>query len=311
MRGNKDGTSLINSIRPDENTGMSHRHRHQEDEVMKVFDAEALRQEVEARRSRSNQSTPLSAEDEDVPVQSGYSMYPPLDRTTLRGGYKLCIENAERLLTDAKALAEAGRYRSAHRILLSVLEELGTALQLYEAGRAGVQDWAAWWRGYYSQAKDLQSARLGIAKREEPDAPLSFVPTEIAHVKFDKKRGGFTAPIDDESPELVAFFEKELAYTENVLKRLPSHAFERLEYELLIEQSPKIGPLVLYACIEEVVSQEPSVSEKDLLTAIAKDLSYSRDVLAAGFEKWKEVSPRARAYVDLIRHVYDHGEPKD
>ena len=288
----------------------SHRHSHQKEDVMKVFDAETLRHEVEARRSRSNRSTDLSTEDEKVPVPGGYSTYPPLDGTALRGGYRLCIENAERLLTDAKALAEAGRYRSAHRILLLVLEELGTALQLYEAGRAGVQDWEAWWRRYHSQPKDLQSAPLGIAKREEPEAELSFVPTEIAHVKFDKKRGGFTSPIDDEDPELVAFFQKELAYAENVLKGLPSHAFERLEYEILIEQSPKLGPMVLYARIEELVSQEPTVNEKDLLRAIAKDLSFSKDVFAAGFEKWKEVSPKARAYVDLILHLHDRGELK-
>ena len=140
---------------------------------------------------------------------------------------------------------------------------------------------------------------------------MSFVPAEMAHVKFDKKQGRFTAPIDDEDPALVAFFENEAAYAETVLKALPSHAFERSEYELMIQQSPKLAPVVLYASIEELVSQEPMVSQKNLLTAVARDLSISKDVFAAGFERWKEVFPKARAYVDLVRRLLDPGEPRE
>ena len=139
---------------------------------------------------------------------------------------------------------------------------------------------------------------------------MGFVPAEIAHVTFDKKQRRFTAPIDDEDPALVAFFQKEAAYVETVLKALPSHAFERLEYELLIQQSPKLAPVVLYASIEELVSQEPTVNEKDLVTAIARDLSMSKDVFAAGFERWKEAFPKARAYVDLVRRLQDPGESR-
>ncbi len=276
---------------------------------MKVFDAQKLRDEVEAQRSRSNRLSEISTD-----AQNGspgeYGTYPPLDRSALRNGYKLCIENAERLLTDARALAEAGRYRSAHRILLLVVEELGTALQLYEAARSGVSDWEGWWRRFASGSKDLQSASLGIEKREEPGAP-AFVPAEMAHVNFDKKQKKFTAPIDDEDPELVGYFEKELAYTEHVLKVLPSHAFERWEYELTIQQSPEFAPLVLYARIEELVSQDPAVKEKDLLTAIARDLGRSKDVFAAGFERWKDISPKARAYVDLMRRLQQNAEARE
>ena len=80
---------------------------YEEEEVMKVFDAETLQQEVEARRSRSNQSIDLSTKSEKVPPLSDYSTYPPLDQEALRSGYTLCIENAQRLLTDAKVLARS------------------------------------------------------------------------------------------------------------------------------------------------------------------------------------------------------------
>ena len=76
----------------------------------------------------------------------------------------------------------------------------------------------------------------------------------------------------------------------------------------MVRQSPEIAPLVLYARIEELLGQEPTVSETDLLAAIARDLNRSRDVFAAGFERWKEVSPKARTYVDLLRRLQDKTE---
>ena len=264
----------------------------------KMFDTEALHREVEARRLGSARLPVTSTEKETRPIRSEYGAYPPLDKTRLRDGYKLCVENARRFITDAKALAEAGRYHSAHRILPLALEELGSALQLYEAGRSGVQDWEAWWRRYFSHPKDMESASLGIAKREEATE-------DLVHVNFDNKQEKFIAPLEDEDPGLVAFFEKEMAYAEGVLKALPPHAFERWEYEVMVRQSPEIAPLVLYARIEELLGQEPTVSEADLLAAIARDLGKSRDVFAAGFERWKEVSPKARVYVDLLRRLQD------
>lgn len=278
---------------------------------MKVFDAQTLQREVEARRSGGTPVPGTFIGNEKAPGISEYGAYPSLDRTALRNGYKLCVENAQRLLPDAKALAEAGRYRSAHRILLLALEELGSALQLYEAGRSEVQDWEAWWRRYFSHPKDLQSASLGIARREEADERFGLASEEIVHVNFDKKHGKFTSPVDDENPELVAFFEKEAAYAESVLKALPSHAFERWEYELTIRQSPEIAPLVLYARIEELLGQEPAISEGELLTAIARDLGRSKDVFTAGFERWKEISPKARAYVDLMRRLQEEAKEQN
>ncbi len=275
---------------------------------MKVFDAQTLQREVEARRSGSPRQAASGAENEKAPAADQFSAYPPLDRNALRNGYKLCVENAKRLIPDARALAEAARYRSAHRILLMVLEELGSALQLYEAARGGVQDWEEWWRRYHTHPKELQSPALGIEKREDSDERFRTAPEEIAHVAFDKKYGKFVAPVDDEDPELVAFFEKEAEYAESVLKALPSHAFERWDYELMIRQSPEIAPLVLYARIEEILVQEPSANVDDLLVAIAKDLGRSKDVFAAGFERWKEIAPKARAYIDLMRGLQEEKE---
>ena len=115
----------------------------------------------------------------------------------------------------------------------------------------------------------------------------------------------FIPPREDQDSELVKLFEREAAYAEDVLKALPPHAFERWEFEEIVQQSPEIAPSVLYARIEELVSQEPTVSERDLLTAIARDLGRSPDDFAAGFDQWKKVAPKARVYVDLLRRVQD------
>ena len=277
----------------------------------KMFVTQDLLREVTARRG----AAPLpvtSTEKETRPTTSEYSEYPPLDRPGLQDGYKLCVENARRLIADARALMGAGRHRSAHLILLLALEELGGAIQLFEAGRSGVQDWETWWHRYFSHPKDLESASLGIARREEANERLAQVSEDLVYVSFDKKHEKFIAPRGDEGRELREFLEKETAHAEGVLKALPLHAFERWEFEVMVRQSPEIAPLVLYARIEEAVNQEPAVSERDLLTAIARDLDRSPDVFAVGFERWKEVGPKARAYVELFRRAQDrtkdHGE---
>ena len=236
---------------------------------------------------------------------SEYNEYPPPDKTALRDGYKMSIGNARRLVSDARALIDAGRYRSAHFMLLLALDELGSAVQLYEAGRSGVQDWEAWWRRYFSLPKDLESASLGIARREEAKERFTLAREDLMHVNYDKKQGKFMAPPEDKESELHHLFEKEVAYAEDVLKVLPPHAFERWEFEEMVRQSPNIAPSVLYARIEELVSQDPMVGEKELLTAIARDLGRSPDEFSTGFEQWKKVAPKARVYVDLLRRVQD------
>ena len=233
------------------------------------------------------------------------SKYPPLDRTALRDGYRMCVGNVRRLISDARALRDAHRYRSAHLILLLALEELGSALQLYEAGRSGVQDWEAWWRRYVSHPKNLESTSLAIARRKRHNERLTLVGEELMFVTFDKKQGTFIAPREDTDSELLELFEKEVAHAEDVLKGLPPHAFEQWELGELMKRSPETAPSVLYARIEELASQDPTVSERDLLTAIAKDLGRAPDDFAAGFEQWRKVAPKARVYVDLLRRVQD------
>jgi hypothetical protein len=264
-----------------------------------------MQRQVEARRSGSARVPVASAEEEVAPTGSEYSEYSPLDKTGLRDGYKMSVGNARRLSSDARALMDAGRHRSAHLILLLALEELGSAVQLYEAGRSGVQDWEAWWRRYFSHPKDLESTSLGIARREKANERFVQVREDLVYVNFDKKQQKFIAPPEEEDSELLELVGKEAAYAEAVLKVLPPHAFERSEFELMVRQSPEITPAVLYACIEELVSQEPTVSERDLLTAIALDLGRSPDDFAAGFKRWKEVGPKARVYVDILRGVQD------
>ena len=247
---------------------------------------------------------PDAAKEKEIhSMDSNYSEYPRLDRTGLRDGFKMSVGNASRLISDARALTDASRYRSAHLILLLALEELGSALQLYKAGRSGVQDWEAWWRRYFSHPKELESTSLGIARREE--ANERFIREDLVYVNFDEKQKKFIAPPEDEDSELLEFVGKEAAYAEEVLKALPPHAFERWELEEMVQQSPEIVPSVLYARIEELVSQEPTVGQGDLLTTIARDLGRSPDDFAAGFERWKNVAPKARVYVDLLRRVQD------
>ena len=234
-----------------------------------------------------------------------YREYPPLDRTRLRQGYQLCLGNASALLMDATRLREAGSLRTAYLILLLAVEELRNAMQLYEAGCSEVQNWEEWWSRYFNHPKAQESASREIGGMNEADERLARGREELLYVDFDRKDEKFTPPREDQDSELLELFEKEAAYAEDILKALPLHAFERWEFEELAQQSPEIAPAVLYARIEELVSQEPTVSERDLLTAIAGDLGRSPDDFAAGFEQWKKVGPKARVYVDLLRRVQD------
>ena len=72
-------------------------------------------------------------------------------------------------------------------------------------------------------------------------------------------------------------------------------------------EAPMLETIELYAAKsgEELVSQESTVSERDLLTTVAGDLGRSPEDFAAGFKRWKEVGPKARVYVDLLRRVQD------
>lgn len=232
-----------------------------------------------------------------------YEGYPALDRTRLKDGYKMCIGNAGRLMNDASLLKEAGRFRSAYLILHLAVEELGCATQLYDAGRSGVQDWSAWWGRYlgHSKGKGASGGETAPLPDEEPERTYQ----RLMYVDFDRNDEAFLSPLIDEDSELRRLFEEKAAAAEGILKALPSYAFERLEFKEMVDQSPEMTAPILYARIEEILSGEPGIDEKDLLAAIADDMGMSPVEVAAGFEHWKRVSPKARAYLDLLQRVQD------
>ena len=278
----------------------------------KTFDAlQKLVKDMDGQRSSpggflaTKNWSDTTAEKEVRPMDSEYSEYPPLEMPGLRDGYKMCVGNASRLIDDARTLRDAGRFRTACLVLLLAIEELGSAVQLYEAGRSGVRDWGEWWSSYFNHPKVQESTSPEIPGTEEAGERFARIREELVYVDFDKNNKRFMSPREDQDGELLELFEKEAAYAESVLKALPSHAFERWEFEEMVRQSPEIAPSVLYARIEEILQQEPTVSEADLLTAIARDLSMSPDDFVAGFERWKKVAPKARAYMDLLRRVQD------
>jgi hypothetical protein len=280
------------------------------------FIQEARKKHEELRHSQSALASPVpplgtkteldtAREKEVCPMDGEYSKYPQLEMPQLRDGYKMCIGNASRLLNDAAMLKEAGRLRTACLIVFLAVEELGKAMQLYEAGRSGVRDWGEWWSRYFGHPKVQESTSPEIPGTEEAGERFARIREELVYVDFDKNNKRFVSPREDQDGELLELFEKEAADAESVLKALPSHAFERWEFEEMVRQSPEIAPSVLYARIEEILQQEPNVSETDLLTAIAGDLGMSPDDFVAGFERWKKVAPKARAYMDLLRRVQD------
>ena len=232
-----------------------------------------------------------------------YGEYPAVDRTRVRDGYQMCLANARRLMNDATILREAGRLRTAYIILFLAVEELGNAMQLYEAGRSGVHNWEEWWGRYFRHPREQESASLEIVGMELIGERFAQVREELMYVNFDEKDERFISPREDGDIELVNLFEQGAAHVEGIIKALPSYAFERLELEEMAQRSPEIVAPALYTRIEEIVSQEPGVSEKDLLTAIAHDLGMSLDDFATGYERWKKVSPKARTYMDLLQRV--------
>ena len=274
--------------------------------MSKVFDdLQALQLVLEARRSGSALLPSTNTEQEAPPMGSADNEHPPLDRPGLRDGYTLCVGNATRFIADARVLRDAGRYRSAYLILSLALEELGAALQLYEAGSSGVGDWDAWWRRYRTHPRKLASPALDLPRMEEAGGRFTLVREELVYVEFDKNVGEFTPPRADDDNDLHELFEVEAAYADTLLNALPVHAFERWEFEEMVGQSPDIAPSVLYARIEDLLNEEPAVSERDFLFAIARDLGRRPDDFAAGFERWKKVAPKGRVYVDLLWREQD------
>jgi hypothetical protein len=235
------------------------------------------------------------------PMDSQDKEYPGIDRAQLREGYKMCVGNAGRFMNDAALLKEAGRLRSACLILHLAVEELTNAIHLYEAGRTGVQNWEEWWNQYFAHQREGKSFdNLGI---EDAGQKFDQIHRELMYVGFDRKDGVFLMPHEDKDDELLEFFDEEAAYAERILKALPSYAFERLEFKEMVQQSPEMAAPVLYARIEEILNEESLINEKDLLTVVAEDMGMSFEDVATGFEQWKKVAPKARAYLDLLHRV--------
>ena len=136
---------------------------------------------------------------------------------------------------------------------------------------------------------------------EEAGERLARGSEELLCVDFDRKDETFVLPREDHDSELLKLFEKEAAHAEGIIKALPSYAFERWEFQELAQQAP--GVAALYAGIKEILSQEPAISERKLLTTVALDMDMSPDDFAAGFEQWREVTTKARAYVDFLRDL--------
>ncbi len=248
------------------------------------------------RAKRSGEAQPLGTktepeaanEKEMQSMGSTYKEYPPLDRTRLRQGYHLCLENARSLMNDALRLKEAGSLRPAYLIVLLAVEELRKAVQLHEAGRSKVQNWEAWWERYVNHPGE-QGSR----------SPETGGSEELLCVGFDRKDEQFVPPREDQDRELLTLFDKKAAHAEGIIKALPSYAFERYEFQELAQQAP--GVAALYASIKEILSQDPAINERKLLTSLALDLDMSPDDFAAGFEQWRGVTTKARAYVELLR----------
>ncbi len=235
-------------------------------------------------------------------MSDDYEGYPALDRARLRDGYKMCIGNAIRLMNDATMLKEAGRLRSAYLVLRLAVEELANATRLYEAGRSGVQDWKGWWGRYFDHPEGVGSPDNRAAGQDGESGPRQDH-RKLTFVDFDRNEGAFSSPLADEDSNLLRLFEKESTNADGILKALPSYAFERLEFREMAEQSPEMTAPILYARIEEIVSGEQGIDERDLLAIIAEDLSMSPEEVAAGYEHWKKVSHKARAYLDLLQRV--------
>ena len=53
------------------------------------------------------------------------------------------------------------------------------------------------------------------------------------------------------------------------------------------------------------LNEDSIIDERDLLTVVAGDMGMSVDDVATGFEQWKKVAPKARAYLDLLHRVQE------
>jgi hypothetical protein len=204
-------------------------------------------------------------------------------------------------MNDAVLLKDAGRIRSAYLILHMAVGELGNASRLYEAGRSGVHDWEEWLSLNFIHL--VEGAPMDNPEAAAADQKLDHARREFMYVRFDGNNKTFLAPCEDGDSSLLKLYDEEAAYAEALLKVLPSYAFELLEFKEMVQQSPEMAVAILYARIDEIISEEPTINQRDLLAAVAKDMGMSPNDASTGFEQWKRVAPKARAYLDLLHRV--------
>jgi len=158
-----------------------------------------------------------------------YDKYPVLNSTILEYGRVACVENARRLIRDAKELGSVLSYRTGYLLLLLACEELGKAVHLALYPERTIRnDWSKWWREFFSHAMKQRSSwlplifpknRLGfesaIMKAGEKMAKLR---EEMTYVDFDLEGWRFTSPPGDIA--LQDLFEQEMSYVNRVLEKL-------------------------------------------------------------------------------------------
>src|SRR5690242_19194470 len=94
---------------------------------------------------------------------------PSLDKEQLRLAHQACLQNAERLIEDAKLLGREGRYRSGYLILLLASEELGKAIWLRIGQTVDPAKWQQWWKSYFSHADKQAASILAWAQANQWD----------------------------------------------------------------------------------------------------------------------------------------------
>jgi len=226
----------------------------------------------------------------------------PAGQNVARDGYKLCV--------GMRSASSPTRNCSWVPVVpYSVPDSLsgpgGTsnAIQLYEAGCSGVGDWKAWWHGTSATPRSWNQRCLTFEHGHGRPA-FNLARNELVYVDFDREQRTFVAPPVDDDRQLLELTKTEAAHVEDVLAALPPHAFERWSSRTWY-RIPRTAARVLYARIEELLGEEPVLEERDLLTAIARDLGRPPDKFAADTRGGRTQPPKTRVYLDVLRRVQD------
>ena len=178
-----------------------------------------------------------------------YRNYASLDKTQLQEGYSACLENAARLIDDAKELGKDRFFRTGYLSLLLASEELGKAILLYIGQTLGNRnDWNQWWSDYHEHSKKQAWSMLALTFPEdlykgykalqltEDNSQTKTTSDDTAgkkvaqlrmkamYVDFDLKNRKFVSPPTDN--EIESLFQEELPYAERMLAYLLAKKWE-------------------------------------------------------------------------------------